>query len=216
MRHRPWLQWVVIAAMGIVLSGTLVACGDDITDEPSAPAAAPEGSAADREETGEAATPTPEPTPAPKELVAQALTAVRVDNYAKATGKVQGLARMYVLRVRKAISDRLGKRALTQVKRGANGGARRLLAQARRYPTTEAVRTAQGALDDALALIAERRADARAARIAARKARRAAAPAPPAAPSIPSGPCYSIPQTDFPVPPGDERDADGDGIACES
>jgi len=32
----------------------------------------------------------------------------------------------------------------------------------------------------------------------------------------PSGTCSEIAATDFPVPPGDPRDRDGDGIACES
>jgi len=38
----------------------------------------------------------------------------------------------------------------------------------------------------------------------------------PSAPSVPSGTCSETSQTDFPVPPGDPRDRDGDGIACES
>ena len=33
---------------------------------------------------------------------------------------------------------------------------------------------------------------------------------------VPSGTCSEIGITDFPVPPGDSRDRDGDGIACES
>jgi micrococcal nuclease len=33
---------------------------------------------------------------------------------------------------------------------------------------------------------------------------------------VPSGTCDEIGVTDFPVPPGDPRDRDGDGIACES
>jgi len=33
---------------------------------------------------------------------------------------------------------------------------------------------------------------------------------------VPSGTCSEIDITDFPVPPGDPRDRDGDGIACES
>ncbi len=34
--------------------------------------------------------------------------------------------------------------------------------------------------------------------------------------SVPSGTCSEIGITDFPVAPGDPRDGDGDGIACES
>lgn len=64
----------------------------------------------------------------------------------------------------------------------------------------------------------------RAAQRAARRQRQAdraaqAAPEPdaaPDAPSVPGGTCADTPQTDFPVPPGDSRDRDGDGIACES
>ncbi len=33
---------------------------------------------------------------------------------------------------------------------------------------------------------------------------------------VPSGTCDEIGATDFPGPPGDPRDRDGDGIACES
>jgi len=33
---------------------------------------------------------------------------------------------------------------------------------------------------------------------------------------VPSGTCDETGVTDFPVPPGDPRDRDGDGIACES
>jgi hypothetical protein len=33
---------------------------------------------------------------------------------------------------------------------------------------------------------------------------------------VPSGTCDEIGATDFPVPLGDPRDRDGDGIACES
>jgi hypothetical protein len=36
------------------------------------------------------------------------------------------------------------------------------------------------------------------------------------APSAPAGTCAEIPARNFPVPPGDPRDGDGDGIACES
>jgi endonuclease YncB( thermonuclease family) len=44
-----------------------------------------------------------------------------------------------------------------------------------------------------------------------------AEPAPkPEAPSVPSGTCDEVGLNDFPVPPGDPRDRDGDGIACES
>lgn len=46
-----------------------------------------------------------------------------------------------------------------------------------------------------------------------------AEPAPepePKAPSVPSGTCSEVGINDFPVPPGDPRDRDGDGIACES
>ncbi len=38
----------------------------------------------------------------------------------------------------------------------------------------------------------------------------------PETPSVPSGNCSEVGITDFPVPPGDPRDRDGDGIACES
>ncbi len=38
----------------------------------------------------------------------------------------------------------------------------------------------------------------------------------PDTPSVPSGTCSEVGITDFPVPPGDPRDRDGDGVACES
>jgi micrococcal nuclease len=42
-------------------------------------------------------------------------------------------------------------------------------------------------------------------------------PAPePEVPSVQSGTCSEVGITNFPVPPGDPRDRDGDGIACES
>lgn len=88
---------------------------------------------------------------------------------------------------------------------------------------------------DATARLARERLEeqrARATRAAERRARRAArrqteadrpavpeAPDPetsPESPAVPGGTCSDTPQTDFPVPPGDPRDRDGDGIACES
>jgi len=75
---------------------------------------------------------------------------------------------------------------------------------------------------------AERKAKQEAKRKAAAEARRQkkaaeqqreqqeSAPAVPDTPSAPSGSCGDISATDFPVPPGDPRDRDGDGIACES
>jgi hypothetical protein len=206
-KQRPWWHWAVVIFIGLVILGAIF--GEDEDEGSGGQTAAEVQSEATPEADEAEETPTATPTPDPKQLVAQALTAVRQDRYKKAEGIVEGLGRKAVLKVEKAISDRLGKRASGLVRRGANTGAKRLLAQARRYPSTASVRSAQGALDSALALIAQRKADRRAARQAAREA--AQAP-----PSVPSGPCYSISATDFPVPPGDDRDADGDGIACES
>jgi hypothetical protein len=86
---------------------------------------------------------------------------------------------------------------------------------------------------EARARVARERRDeqrARARRAAVRRAQRAArrqreadrraapeAPGMEATPEAPSrGTCSDTPQTNFPVPPGDPRDRDGDGIACES
>jgi hypothetical protein len=41
-------------------------------------------------------------------------------------------------------------------------------------------------------------------------------PEPTPTPAPPSGPCSAIPARNFPVPPRDPRDSDGDGIACET
>ena len=105
-----------------------------------------------------------------------------------------------------------------------------------RYPATSPVRRAQGALAVADARAAERaeaRRVAREQKLAARRERarqrrlaeeqaQAEQQAEDqqsddsAAPSAPSGTCAEIGRTDIPVPPGDPRDADGDGLACES
>jgi hypothetical protein len=152
------------------------------------------------------------------------------DSYKLAERARRGLAGEQLSRARVALyrgdfarARDLGEQSLDT---RATGAARRVVSEARAGLRRERARARARARAEARAR-ARRRAEARRRAAERREQRRlerqreeqAQAPpaAPPAAaPSVPSGTCSEIGMTDFAVPPGDPRDADGDGIACES
>lgn len=104
-------------------------------------------------------------------------------------------------------SSRAARRILTD----ARAGLRRERARARARARAEARTRALARAD------ARRRADERRRlRDLRRLQEEQQQAAPPVAPSVPSGTCDEIGITDFPVRPGDPRDGNGNGIACES
>lgn len=163
-------------------------------------------------------------TPAEAEQTLQdARDAVDGDDYTTAVAIATALGAGPANAIRRRIANRLAVRVLAAVRAGDRSRASSLLRQASRYPTTQQLRQARTSYKAAKARASQRaqaRRDAATQRRRDAAARRAAEEqaeqAPPAAPAVPAGRCSDIPQTDFPVGPGDPRDRDGDGIACES
>ena len=213
---------------------SLAACGDDkdATSGTTAPPAATTGTeatgteaagteAAGTEAAGTATTATT--TTAPVQTIEDAQAAVDDDRYAEALAIAAALTAGEANSIRRRISNRYARRVRTALRSGDRARASFLLRQAARYPRTQQLAQASSSYKAAKERVAER---ARQRRLAAeqRLAQRTAARereqqqedvAPPAS-SVPSGTCADTPMTDFPVPPGDPRDRDGDGIACES
>jgi len=157
------------------------------------------------------------------QTIKDAQAAVDDDQYAEALAIAAALTAGEANSIRRRISNRYARRVRTALRSGDRARASFLLRQAARYPRTQQLAQASSSYKAAKERVAER---ARQRRLAAeqRAAQRAAARdreqqqedvAPPAS-SVPSGTCADTPMTDFPVPPGDPRDRDGDGIACES
>jgi len=204
-------------AVALVVT-SLAACGDDkeATSGTTAPPAATTGT----EAAGTATTATT--TTAPVQTIKDAQAAVDDDRYAEALAIAAALTAGEANSIRRRISNRYARRVRTALRSGDRARASFLLRQAGRYPA-QRLAQASSSYKAAKERVAER---ARQRRLAAeqRAAQRAAARereqqqedvAPPAS-SVPSGTCADTPMTDFPVPPGDPRDRDGDGIACES
>jgi len=208
------------STLAVALAVTsLAACGDDkeATSGTTAPPAATTGT----EAAGTATTATT--TTAPAQTIKDAQAAVDDDRYAEALAIAAALTAGEANSIRRRISNRYARRVRTALRSGDRARASFLLRQAGRYPRTQQLAQASSSYKAAKERVAER---ARQRRLAAgqRAAQRAAARereqqqedvAPPAS-SVPSGTCADTPMTDFPVPPGDPRDRDGDGIACES
>jgi hypothetical protein len=157
--------------------------------------------------------------------------AVGDNDYSQAVAIAAVLGKDDENRIRRSISRRLARRTIRALAAGDRGAARRLLRQASRYPTTAQTRQARASYRAAKARAAARAAERRRQRALARQRerdRRAAARArrdarerqqrQESAPSqsVPAGTCDEVGITDFPVEPGDPRDRDADGIACES
>ena len=210
-------------AVALVVT-SLAACGDDkeATSGTTAPPAATTGTEATSTETASTAT-TATTTTTPAQTINDAQAAVDDDQYAEALAIAAALTAGEANSIRRRISNRYARRVRTALRSGDRARASFLLRQAGRYPRTQQLAQASSSYKAAKERVAER---ARQRRLAAeqRAAQRTAARereqqqedvAPPAS-SVPSGTCADTPMTDFPVPPGDPRDRDGDGIACES
>lgn len=209
------------AVLGVVLAAALVGCGDD-----DAASTASTGTAT---ETTTVATTTT--APPPTQTLEEAQQAVDANQYAQAVTIATALGAGEANAIRRRISNRIARRILTAVRAGNLGGAKRLLPQADDYPATSLTRQARSSYKTARSRAADRkrereqaaeqRRDQEAAEREQRRQEREQQQQPddslPSAPSAPSGgTCADTPQTDFPVPPGDPRDRDNDGIACES
>ena len=237
--RRPWWQWALGILVGLLILVAIL--GEDESDEERTAATVTQTeSAANR-----AAPPEEEPvgttgaTGAPLETIQDARDLVDDDDYPEALVVAAALGEAAERDIGRRISNRVGRRVSAAVRRGNRGGARRLLASSVDYPTTRALTSARAALRSSERQARARRAAARATRrqeraaaLEARRQSRAAAAererqaeearaAEEAAPedsgdSVGEGTCDEVGVKDFPVGPGDERDADGDGIACES
>jgi len=164
-------------------------------------------------------------TPESLGTIADARAAVNEDDYAAAIAIATALGAKEADSIRRRISNRIARRVFSALRAGNRGRARTLLIKADRYPRTQQVRRARASYKAAKAQAAQRArerrqvvADRRRAREQAEQAEQAAPPPPPPdSPQAPSGgTCADTPMTNFAVPPGDSRDRDGDGIACES
>ncbi len=217
---RPWWQIAVGAVVVLLVVAGLLGGGEEPTGDPGAT------------QTGAGVPPKTAPSE-PAETFDDAVQAADDDDYTEALAIAAALGDGERSRIRRRISRRLAARARAALRDGRRGRARRLLAEARDYPRTRettAARTSLRVADERAAARREQRRIAReqarvereqaaAAAEAQRRAEEEAAAAPepePSAPSVGEGTCAEVGVENFEVPPGDERDADGDGIACES
>jgi len=214
-------QLVVCAVFVSLLLVGVAGCGGD--DESSGDTTEATTSETTTSETTTTNTVPPEPT----ETLADARAAVDGGQYAEAITIATALGAAQTTAIRRIIANRIARQAVSAVRKGDRRAAKRFLAQADRYPTTSLTRQARVSYKAAKERAVARRAAAQQKRrdaAAAERERRAAAqqappppePSEPSAPSTPGGTCSDTSQTDFPVPAGDPRDRDGDGIACES
>lgn len=219
-------RWTTALAVVALSVGVLAGCGSD--DESSSDDAAATATTATTATTStETQTITTATTPA--QTIQDAQEKIDEDDYAEALAIGAVLTAAEVNAIRRRISNRIAGRVRYALSIGDRSRARRLVLQGNKYPATSASRQARAqyraARERAAEQARQRRAAAearrqqRAAKRAAareRERQRQAAPPPSAGSSVPSGTCSEIPQKDFRVPPGDPRDRDGDGIACES
>lgn len=235
----PWYRRRWVLALGCLL--LLLAAVSVFSSPPEAEkTAGPPAAATQTEPT--ASTASDAPPAEPTETFADAVTAANDDDYVRAVAVAVALGGANESRIRRKISRRLATRARSALRSGNRGQARRLLSQADEYPSTTQTRSARAQLAASTRRASQRRADARDARrqaeqrrVAARDERRRvtaqrraeqkaaedaeaveeAAPPEDSTGGVGEGTCAEVGQTNFAVPPGDERDADGDGIACE-
>jgi len=199
---------------------SLAACGDDkeATSGTTAPPAATTGTEATSTETESTAT-TATTTTTAAQTIKDAQAAVDDDQYAEALAIAAALTAGEANSIRRRISNRYARRVRTALRSGDRARASFLLRQAGRYPPTQQLAQASSSYKAAKERVAERARQRRLAaeqRAAAREREQQQEDVAPPASSVPSGTCADTPMTDFPVPPGDPRDRDGDGIACES
>ncbi len=223
-KKRPWWHWAIGGFLAFVLLGAIFGEDDEPEKDRVANVTATTATAPDD---GEA---TPEPVEAPPTFEdARALA----DQGKYAAAVALALGDDGKRRVRAYVATAIAVTAVSALRRGDRRLASRRIRRAASYGKPKAVRAAQSQLRAAQSrasarraqqrAVALRRAADRARRAAAERARRAAEAAAvpdessaPSVPSVPSGTCSEISATNFPVPPGDPRDRDGDGIACES
>ena len=209
-KRRP-RQWLLVAIVAIAMPGALVGCGDDESDDESA--------ATNTVTTATTATAPTEPA----QTLQDARTAVDEDDYATAVTIATAIGVNEANAIRRRISNRIARRSFAALRAGNRGLARSLVIEGKRYPTTQQSVRARASYKSAKARAAararQRRQEAVARRRAREQAEQAPPPPPPSAdsPDVPSGAtCADTSKKDFPVPPGDPRDRDGDGIGCES
>jgi hypothetical protein len=215
--RRPWWLWVIVGFVVLLIIGAIF--GED----PSQEAATETTTVTVSQPAAVAESPTEEPI----DTLSDARQAVDADDYARAVQIASALPVAEVNAIGSRISNRIAKRVHTALRAGDRSRASALLRQAGRYPATEPLLQARASYKAAKARAAERarqrrlaseqRRQQRAAEREQRRQERDQEQAEQLAPSAPSGgTCADTPATDFPVPPGDPRDRDGDGIACES
>jgi hypothetical protein len=207
-------RWNPIMAAALMLAAPLAGCGAD--EERAADGRSSTTST-------QTATTATTATTAPTQTIVDAREAVDADRYAQALTIAAALTAAEANSIRKRISNRYARRVRGALRSGNRARASFLLRQAGRYPRTQQLTQARLSYRAAQERIAERARQRRVAagqRAAARERERQQQQqeedAAPSAPSVPSGTCSETPMTDFPVPLGDPRDRDGDGIACES
>jgi hypothetical protein len=227
-KKRPWWQWMLGGLLALVVLSAIF--GDDES-----------GKTVTETTTVTVTQPPPSQTTTTLaeavETLADAEQAADDDQYGQAVAIASLLGSDEETSVRSRIANRVARRALAAVRAGDRGRAKRLLAQADRYPTTALTRQARSSYRTATARAAER---ARTVLVAAATRRQAAAQRrreeqaaievePESAGNCDSNysgcvPAYppdvNCPQVNGPVevlgsdPHGLDRD--GDGIACES
>lgn len=221
----PFSSRSLMTFAAVLAAGVIAGCGSD--DESTANDANPGVTASEQTPTTTSSeTATTATSTVPVQTLQDAQDAIDDDQYAEALAIAAAIGATDA--VRRRIANRIARRIMFAVRSGDRSRARFLLTSASKYPTTTTLREARAAYR-----VAKQRADAQAAarraaaeqrrhqRAAERAAKRAAreqqqeeATPEPSAPS--GGACADTPATNFPVPPGDPRDRDGDGIACES
>lgn len=213
----------------IVVAMVLASCGGSDNQEGSASPEVTETSRSEPGATGASGATATTGATGPTQTIGDARELVDEDDFPAALVIAAALGGNAEKTIGRRIANRIGQRATAAIRRGNRGGARRILRAAGDYPATRAVVSARTQLRSSeerattrrRAAAAQREQDRAAAAERKRQAKEAAAaPAQPEAPddtpSVPSGTCAETSMTDFAVPPGDPRDRDGDGIACES
>ena len=241
-KRRPWWQWALAALVGLTILGAVFGEDEAADEERAAETVTQTDATSTQPQEEEAAEGATGATGRPAQTIQDARDLVDDDDFPEALAIAALLGANAERDIGRRISNRIGRRVSSAVRRGNRGGARRLLASADAYPKTRALTSARTQLRSSerrakarrtaaaaerrrvRAAAAQRRRDARAAADAAEAAEEeaaAAASAEEAAPessgeSVGEGTCAEVGVQDFPVGPGDERDQDGDGIACES
>jgi len=221
---RPWWQWVLGGLVALLILGALLGEDDRQTAAETTTVTVTQAAPPPAVETTTTAQPT--------ETISDARQAVDGDRYARAIEIAAALGASQQQAIRRRISNRLGRRALSALRSGDRRRAGSLLRQAGRYPPTQQLTLARARYRAAKDRAAER---ARARRRAAEQRRQAARDAQAAeeaqaesgsacdpnysgcVPAYP--PDVNCPEVAGPVqvtgsdPHGLDRDSDG--VACE-